>query len=269
MSSQQLAQQVAQQGLADVITADSGGAAPKTRKGGDTPGPDAFDNRFETELQDIQKSAAFGVNIGKIIAAKSGGRKDYTKQIQFSIRSEYFTMRQFVVGCIWSMIMGVFIGTLVMTLIIPGAQWDVMAYPAMTIGVFVLAMGVADVMAETQSFSTQRHCTSEKQKVEKPNGEVEEEYIVDPEFQGAPCFTPMDCTKASRLEPGQGNACRVPRWGISKMKRRYVTPVVLITGIALVSYSFSDSEERPSSKNLYISSVFGAFAGTALAVLFP
>lgn len=240
---------------------------PKKKKGG-TPGPDAMDNRFDTELADMQKTAAFGVNIGKVIAAKSGGRKDYTKQIQFSIRSEYFTMRQFVVGMFWSIIMGIFIGSLVMSLIVPGASWDVMAYPAMTVGVFVLAMGVADLMAETQSFSNQRHCTSEKQKVEK-NGQIEEEYIVDPEFQGSPCFTPMDCTKASRLEPGQENACKAKRWGISKMKRRYLTPIVLLAGIVLVSYSFTDSDERPSIKNLYLSSVFGMFSGTALAILFP
>lgn len=231
-----------------------------------TPGPEASDNRFETELSDIQKTAAFGVNIGKVIAAKSGGRKDYTKQIQFSIRSEYFTMRQFVVGMFWSIILGIFVGTLVMSLIIPGASWDVMAYPAMTIGVFVLAMGVADVMAETQAFSTQRHCTSEKHKSPKTG---EQEYIVDPEYHGTPCFDPMDCTKASRLEPGQENACKASRWGISKLKRRYLTPVVLLAGIVLVSISFTDSDERPSVKNLYLSSVFGMFTGTALAVIFP
>jgi hypothetical protein len=231
------------------------------------------DNRYTQQLTDIQNSAAFGVNIGKVIAAKSGGRKDYSKDIQFSIRREFFTFKQFIIGMFWAIILGLFIGTLVMSLVVPGAQWDVMAYPTMTIGVFVLAMGISDVFAEAEAFSSVRKCTSKKQKIIMPGADkATQEYILDADFRGAPCLTPFDCTKGGHLKPGQRGACSVSHgaaWGgVIKAKRTLVTPIVLLTGIGMVSYAFSTSNERPSAKNLLLSSVFGIFSGTALALIF-
>lgn len=229
--------------------------------------PTAVDNRYTSQLHDMQNTAAFGLNIGKVIAAKSGGRKDYSKDIQFSIRREFFTMKQFVVGAFWAMIFGLFIGTLLMSLVVPGGQWDVMAYPAMTIGVFVLAMGLADIAAEAEAFSSIRKCSSKQQKVIK-NGKEVTDYIVDAEFRGAPCLTPFDCTKGGHLKPGQRGACSAGHGSLVKFKRRAITPLVLLSGIALVTYSFLDSDERPSTKNLLLSSVFGVFSGTAMALVF-
>lgn len=226
------------------------------------------DNRFTQQLTDMQNTAAFGLNVGKVLTAKSGGRKDYSRDIQFSIRREFFTFKQFIIGMFWAIILGLFIGTLIISTIVPGAQWDIMAYPSMTIGVFVLSAGIADLFSEAEAFSSVRSCTPEKQKIVGVDGKTTNEYIVDAEYRGAPCLTVWDCTKGGALKPGQRNACSVRHGSVVKFKRRVITPLILIAGIILVVYSFTASSNRPSPKNLVLSIIYGIFTGTALSLLF-
>ena len=224
------------------------------------------ENRWTAKLAQIQQGAAFGVDLEDVVAAKSDGRKDYTKEIQYSIKREYFTFKQATLVAYWASIVGLGVGAFAIMMVVPGAGWD---FSLPTAGVFVLTMGLADLTSEIETYGSLKHCTKKKQK-QYVAGEAQPvmKPIVDGAFQGHPCMTDWDCTKSAHLQPGQKGMCTTGAGLLIKAKRRVFTPLVVIAGIAMVSVAFTGLAERPSPKNMAYAIIYGWFAGVLMSLIF-
>lgn len=219
------------------------------------------DNRFTKDLSDMSKTIAYGADMNKVLLATSGGRKNFTNDILFSIKREYFTWKQFALGMYWSMIVGAFIGVLVMSLVVEGNLWNPMEFPAMSIGVFVLSFGLADLTSEIEAFTGLKTCT--KRKIPGSN-----QYVAEMKFIGRPCFTDYECTSANHLKSWQIGMCGHHPSSLVSFKKKVITPMITIVGAILVIWSFTTTDDRPKTKDVLQSAMYGIFGGTVSALTF-
>ena len=232
---------------------------------------DPANNRYITELNKMKSQAAFGINAQDAIAAKSGGRTDYTKQILFSIRRQYFTWVQVGVISYWWATMGMFVGAITMAALTNSLPDFSGSNTSMILGVFLLSMGISDMTSQMQAHRNIKTCTKDKFKstdywVYKLNKAKAGDSKVDPEYQGNDCMTDWDCTKKSQVPRG---VCKLPKPNaLSRIVRGIVTPILLLAGIILTATSFSSTDFRLAKADLAQAIIYGIAAGNFVAVLF-
>ncbi len=228
---------------------------------------DPMNNRYLKDLKDIQNSAAFGVNVQDLLKAKSGGKQDYTKDIQFSIRKEFFTFNQYVQGMYWSLTIGMVIGAFTIAYLgglIPDL-FDFGGTTGMFWGVLLVTFGLADMLTATKAHGNIKHCTT-KNKKDPKTGKPTKEPLVDPEYQGRDCFTDWDCTRKATVTKG---VCKFPEPNaFSKWIKKVVSPMIMIGGAILTAITFSATNKRMKNYELAQAIMFGLGFGNFFALLF-
>jgi len=241
---------------------------PKIPEGGGGGGAPT-DDRYAADLEKIKATGAFGVNVADVLKAKSGGAEDYSKDIQMSIRREFFTFMQVMEISYWSMTIGMFIGAMA----VATSTGNMISFTGegamMTMGVLLLSAGISGILSEWKAHRSIRKCTHEKW---KEGDKLYEEtatgghYKVEPEYRNRDCLTDWDCTRKSSVAPG---VCALPKLNpLSRTIRSVVIPIVLVVGIALVVISFSSTDFRLAAGNLAQAIIYGIFAGNAVTLFF-
>lgn len=246
---------------------DGSGAASAQIPGMKAPGS-ASGSRFDAQLSDIKKNAAFGVYIPDVIKAQSKGRVDYNRDILLQIRREYFTMTQYMQGVYWALTLGAFAGALTISLLTPGGFPDVMGKDAgMIWGVFLLSFGISALISETGAHTGIRKCTFDKWKHDDPKKGIKAgDYKVEDEYRGTSCLSDYDCTAKSQVPSG---VCAHPKIGsLSKLMRHLITPLVLLAGVVLTTITFTATGYRMENKDLAQCIIYGIGFGTFFALLF-
>lgn len=231
------------------------------------------DDRFKTDLAKLQETAAFGLNVMDVLKAQSGGKEDYTKEVQFSIRREFFTFKQVREISYWSMTLGMVIGALAVALTPPSVFPDLLNGPdgSMVIGVFLLSFGLSLVFSDFVAVQNIRKCTTDKWKATdqqvQQGKKTKGDYKVEPEYQGRDCFTDWDCTRKSTVTRG---VCKLPKAKTpgSYVVRHFFAPLVLLAGILMTAFTFTQQDIRPNPKNLAQAIIYGIGFGTAVSLFF-
>lgn len=223
-------------------------------------------DKWQAAMKDMQNTAAFGVNIDKMITAKSKGQHDEWRGLKLQVRREFFTTHQVMVSMFWALIAGVFIGTIVMALM-NHIMIDVKGqFMWINLSIFLLSYGIAEMVSGTQAYSGLKKCTTATHKA-VVNGVATETKvpIVDRKYQGQECFDDWECTDNVRLEHGQRGMCK--HGGTLRPISTWIGRVVTIAGVALTAYNFSTTTERPPKQDMFQAAVYGIFAGTAQAII--
>lgn len=236
-------------------------------------GPDANDktkNRYAAQLDDIQSRAAFGVNMHDLIKAKSGGETDYARDVQITMRKEFFTLKQVIVISFWFGTIGLGVGAFVVALMTERVTDPFGPNALMFWGVFMLSLAMSDAVSGMEAHLNLRKCTSEKFKpgdhmVRKGFAKAGD-YKVDPSHQGRACLSKWDCSPAVHVAD---DACTLPKPNaFVHFMRNVVTPVLLLAGVVLTTISFSSTDMRLAKGDLVQAIFYGIGVGNALAVLF-
>lgn len=235
------------------------------------------DDRFKAELDKMKQNAAFGINVMDVLKAQSGGTEDYSKDIQFSIRREYFTFKQVVEIAYWCMTMGAVIGAMTVAILTPNGIPDFFGgeESAMVWGVMLLSFGISMVFSDIAAVRNVRKCTRKKWK--KTDRQVREaaktggdpkagQSKVEPEYQGRDCFTDWDCTRSSSVSRG---VCELPKpnW-LFRIIRNIFAPLCMLGGIFLTAMTFSQTDFRPPKKDVAQAVIYGVGFGSFAALFF-
>jgi hypothetical protein len=224
------------------------------------------EDRFLGQLQKIQSTSAFGVYVPDVLKAKSG--IDYSRDIQFSIRREFWTFSQVRSIAYWSLSIGAVVGAGVVAGFTPNGFPDIFGPGAMMIwGVFLLALGLSGMWSEGKAKSNIRHCTKKTYGYKDPKGKFEsEDFKVEPSFQGKDCLTDWDCTRKSNVPKG---VCAVPEQaGITKVFRKGVLPIIVLVGAVMTGVAFSSTDFRLAKKDLAQAIIYGIGIGIVLVLIF-
>ena len=166
------------------------------------------------------------------------------------------------------MIFGAFVGVLIFSFVVPGLRWNTNRDTFMNFSVFILSMGISNVISGTQTYAGLKTCTDKKHySIEPATGEWGEHHIVDEDFIGHECLNDFDCTKGKMLKPGQYGMCQHKVTRVRWVSNR-VGAVLLVAGLVMCTTSFSTSGHHPSPGDIYQSAVYGTFAGVAQALIF-
>lgn len=232
------------------------------------PGTDPTVTRYDTQLADIKKNAAFGVYIPDVVTARSKGSVDYNRDIILQVHREFFSMTEYMQGIYWSLTLGAFAGALSVAILTPGGFPEVLGEgAAMLWGVFLLSFGISSLLSETGAHSGIRKCTHEKYKHDDPSKNIKAgDYKVAEEFRGRECLTDFDCTDKSSAAT---SVCKYPPVGsLSKLMRHVVTPIVLFAGVLLTIVTFTTTGYRLQNKDLAQVIIYGIGMGTFFAIMF-
>ena len=227
------------------------------------------DDRFASQLKDLKANAAFGISVDDVLTAESKGQHNEWRSLQLQVRREFFSMKQVFVVIYWAIIIGMFVGVLVMSFVVPGLRWNNQGDTIANTGVFLLSMGISNMISGTQTYSGLKKCTSDKHAVLAAGVRSSDEnaYIVDANHRGHECLHDMDCTIGKHLLPDQYGMCR---HDVSKV--RWVSNragfVIFIAGFALTLTTFTNSTRRPPPADLVQSVVYGIFGGVIQALIF-
>lgn len=229
--------------------------------------PFSFENdRHAAQLKKAQQTAAFGLYLPDVLKWKTG--TDYSKNIQFSIRREFWTFSQVYHIMYWCLTIGATVGAGVVAGLTPGAFPDIFGPGSIMIwGVFLLSTGLAALWTEGSAKSGIRSCTRDKFKSDDPNKKYKkDDPKVEPEFQGKDCFTDWDCTRKSTVNKG---VCKVPDLGgFTLTIRKGVIPVLTLVGVVMTAISFSSTDYSLPKKDLAQAIIYGLGVGNALMLLF-
>lgn len=227
---------------------------------------DPSNDRYQAQLKKIQSQSAFGVYIPDVLKAKSG--TDYTKDIQLSIRREFWTFSQVNAIVYWALSIGMFIGAVTVSALTPNAFPNIAGEGAMMIwGVFLLTLGLTGIVSEPSARSSMRKCTKDKYKTDDPEGKfTTKDHKVEPMFQGTECLTDWDCTRKSEVTKG---VCQAPKLGgVATGFRKGVLPIVTLIGAVITAISFTSTDFRLAKKDLAQSIMYGIGMGNMLVLLF-
>lgn len=247
--------------------------AAATTTGGPSPSPPPpppEDDTYATQINKLKQNSAFGVDANTLMKLQSGGKEDYSKQIQFSIRRQYFTFSQVWVIAAWALSFGALIGALAVALTTPDAFIDMSTNPGMVWGVFLLSMGITDLLSESKAHRNIRKCTRDKFEstadAKKYGKTGKEDPKVESEYQGRDCMTDWDCTRRSKVPAG---VCALPKPNaLARAVRKVGTPMLLLVGIALTATTFTSTDFRLEKKDLAQAIIYGIAFGNLLAIVF-
>lgn len=231
---------------------------------------DPSNNRFLSDLNKAKNEAAFGVYVPDIIKAQSGGKTDYNREIQLSIRREFFTMKQYLVGIYWAMTIGMVIGALTLALLTPNGFPDVFGENALMIwGVFLLSFGMSTMLSDFESHGRIRKCTTKKWDNDDPSGKKtykKGDFKVEEGYRGMECMSDWDCTRKSSVT---GGVCSLPeRNALFKFQQKVIAPILVVVGAIMTTITFSSTDFRLAKKDLAQSVIYGIGFGTILAIAF-
>lgn len=230
-------------------------------------GANPKDDRFQTQLRDIQSKAAFGVYTPDVVKAASGGKTDWNRDILLTVRKEFFNIYQFTEGIYWAATVGMFVGALTVALLTPGGFPDLLGENAAMIwGVFLLSFGISSILSESGAHSGNRKCTRDKYTHANPKRGIKVgDYKVDEEYRGMECLDDWDCTRKSTVTPG---VCAFPKPNkLFLTIRHVVSPISLLAGIVLTAVTFSSTDFRLAQKDLAQAIIYGLGMGTFFAIL--
>lgn len=223
------------------------------------------DDRYAHKLEQARQTAAFGAYMPDIMKWKTG--VDYTKEVQFSIRREFFTLSQVTYIIFWSLTIGALIGAAIIAAFTPGGFVDVTGSNAVMIwGVFLLSFGLAAAFSEHKAKSTYKKCTKEKyNKDDKAKG-IKKDVTpkVETAFQGKDCFTDWDCTR--KTIPVKG-VCKAPAPSFKFLRTTFI-PIVVVVGAIMTGVSFSSTDFRLAKKDLAQAIIYGLGLGNAFILFF-
>ena len=233
-----------------------------------TPYTTKTDDRFIKELADMKQNAAFGVNVDDVLTAQSKGKHDEWRELKLQVKRQTFNSKQVFVIIYWAMIFGAFLGVVIMSFVVPGLRWNTNRDTFMNLSIFILAMGISNVISGTQTFAGLKTCTDKKHySIEPASGQWGNHYIVDEEFIDHECLIDHDCTKGKMLKPGQYGMCQHKVKKIRWISNR-AGVVLFVAGVVMCVTSFSTTGHHPSPGDMYQSAVYGTFAGVAQALIF-
>lgn len=252
------------------IAGGSAAASSVTNQSRNPPltGTNPKDDRFQTQLKDMQGKAAFGLYMPDVVKATSGGKTDLNRDILVTVRKEFFNKYQFIEGIYWASTAGMFVGALVVAILTPNGFPDLLGENAAMIwGVFLLSFGISSLLSESGAHSSSRKCTREKFKYDDPSKGIKagETYKVDEEYRGMDCLDDWDCTRKSTVTPG---VCTYPKPNrLFLTIRRVVSPISLLAGIVLTATTFSSTDFRLAQKDLAQAIIYGIGVGTFFALI--
>lgn len=228
-------------------------------------------NRFIAKLAEMQNTAAFGLNPQEVIRAKSGGKKDYTRMIQLSIRREFFTLGQYMVGVYWGITLGMFIGAVTLSETTPGGSW-LDGYKVnfmMSLGVYLLSTGLALATSSVEAHSAIRRCSTKPEDQFKQEGAPDDTPGhpdgVEAGFSGSECITDFDCTRRAAIKKG---VCKLPeRSGTGKFLTSGGVVIFLVAGIVMTIIGATGSAKALPKNFMALSAIYGIFTGNAIAII--
>ena len=222
------------------------------------------DDRFAHKLEQTKQTAAFGTYLPDIMKWKTG--VDYTKEIQFSIRREFFTLTQVTYIIFWSLSIGAVLGAATIAAFTPGGFVDVTGSNAVMIwGVFLLSFGLAAAFSEHKAKSSYKKCTKDKYKKDDPKKGIKEGTPkVELAFQGKDCFNEWDCTRKSTPVKG---VCKAPAPSFKFIRTSFI-PLVVIIGAIMTGVSFTSTDFRLAKKDLAQAIIYGIGLGNAFILIF-
>ena len=240
--------------------------------GGDILGTGGFglgsggaDDRYTKQLKNVQQTAAFGTYLPNIMKWKTG--VDYTKEIQFSIRREFFTLTQVTYIIYWSLTIGAVIGAAIIAAWTPGGFVDVLGDNAVMIwGVFLLSFGLAAAFSEHKAKSSYKKCTKDKYKKSDTSKGIVAGVTpkVEPAFQGKDCFNEWDCTRKNTIVKG---SCHAPKPKFHFIRTTFI-PLVVVIGAIMTGVSFSSTDFRLAKKDLAQAIIYGIGCGNFFILFF-
>lgn len=227
---------------------------------------DPVNNRFIGKLNEMKQTAAFGLYLPDVMKAKTG--TDYTKDIQFSIRREFWTLGQVNHIIYWSLSFGAVIGAGVIAGLTPGVFPDILGPSALMIwGVFILTLGLTGMVGQGGAKRNIRKCSSKKYEYDDPNGTFKKgDHKVEVSFRGKDCLTDWDCTRGSKISKG---VCKAPEpFEMAKAFRKGMLPIITLIGAVLTGISFSSTDFRLAKKDLAQAIIYGIGIGNFLILFF-
>jgi MFS family permease len=232
-------------------------------------------DRHKDKLAEIAATAVWGVNIGDVVEAKTG--ENFTKNIKRAITMEYFTQTQFVSGLYWSIIIGMFIGAILVVLFSDEVGWRM---TKKTTVVFSFAFFWGWLFSYGMASRSYKKCDSSK----NADGSFKIKGI-DPRRRstddgGKPdmqhCLDDDDCSIGTKPSAGSCKATKPPKF--VHWARNLGGLVSLVIGIiALIQvgprwdgfgniFNFWVPRDL-SSTDTFLSIIFGFFGGTLWTIL--
>ena len=213
--------------------------------------------KYEQKMEEIKRGSALGVNVQEAIKAHSKGMEDQTKSIKLSIQRQYYTFWQAVGIAGWGLVIGAFIGAIVVGSTAPNAMILLTGKTAPQVwGIMLMSAGLAGIIFKYFTHPTVKHCT------------FNPKLKVPPEYRGQECISDPDCTDQT-MENTPWGACRRPKFGlISRSVQSVVPPVALFGGLVLFILSYLDTNLRPHPTDIAQAVIYGVFGGAMLVFVF-
>ena len=220
-----------------------GGGAPA---GQAPPRPD----RFQKQIGEMQRNAAFGVFIPDLLKAKSGGREDMQRNIKLLIRKQYFNTAQVTRLVVSFTVVGMMIATALYC-----ALWSPLDlknhYESFAFGV---CAGGAGMMIYWWFVGANWEAVCNKSNPK-----------VDPDKRGIDCLDNSDCTSGY---PDDSPMCVQRR---PSVYWRFIRNSIIF-GLIIGAGSFAGMAGQQHSwdgKHTFAGTVFGASCGWFLWQIFP
>lgn len=225
-------------------------------------------DRYTAELNNIQATAAFGVDPMEIMRAKSKGRFDPVREVRISIRREFFTASSVFSISVWFFILGCFVITLAFNFLVPAMRWKPMDAPLYNMSVFVLCFVIGDAFTQYRATHNLSHCTQEKKRFLDEDGQFKTDFVVEPQFRKRPCLSDEDCTDTFPKRYQRGACTNKPQGTWHKRKRRVFTPIVGLLGLGFSVFGFiTGSKDTTYIEDLMQAAIYGLGSGVIFSLI--
>lgn len=231
----------------------------QSQAGGPAPGPGAATgaapapvkfNRYEGEIKEMQRNAAFGVFIPDLLKAQSKGQEDMARGIKLMIRKQYYTTDQVLRLLATFTAIGMMITAAIYT-----ALWSKIEGKYYSSLLFGICTGAFSMMVYWWFVGANWHAVCN---ADNP--------YVDEDRHGMDCLDHSDCSIGAVSPNGQMCIQQRPK----KFWRAIRGTLMLgLLGGAVASFALASSESAWDAKTVYAGVVFGAASGAFLWQIFP
>lgn len=202
----------------------------------------------------MQDTAVWGINIQKVLKAKSGGQHDFTKNIELSMKREFFTMMQYGQGIWWGLIIGLFAGMVIITAAAPNLSFDMGDQGTQLIGVLLLVASIVYFVTINFAHSGITKCVGKDYKTK-----------LEPKYWGKACMSNQDCTASDRITPYM---CTHPSGRIRRFMHGPFKWIFLLFGIGAYLVTSTGEGYNPQAVHTWQAVIYGLFTGTIMIFIF-
>lgn len=224
-------------------------------------------DRFNASLKKIGAHSAFGVFVPDVIKARTGGKVDYFRDIQISIRKQYFTFSQVSAVAMWASFIALAVGAGAVA-ITADITPDLLGESGQLFWSTVLtSASLCILFVDRTTVRAGRYCAGADVKWEADgDGHKKGDPKVDREYQGRSCLSDWDCTKRAKVAKGSCASPKPFKW-ITTV-RTVIIPVVAAFCIAFIIFAYTQTSGRLPETHLVQAICYGLGAGTVFSIIF-